>query len=85
MLFKADANKVRIDRDNRLGLNGGGIIVTIPGLKAGQIVTIKSQSANADDAPNRYLEPSNLNITSGFCSGMENGEITNVGTDIILN
>lgn len=80
LLFKAGTNKIRIDRNSRLGLNGSNIVVTIPALKAGQIVTIKSQSANADDAPNRQLAPSNLTVTEGFCLGLENAEITNVGT-----
>ena len=79
LLFKANAGKIRLDRDNRLGLNGKDITVTIPGLKAGQTVTVKSQSASSS-APERYITPTNLNVTSGFVAGTEYVEVINVGT-----
>lgn len=79
LLFTAKAGKIRLDRDNRLGLNGKDITVTIPGLKAGQTVTVKSQSASSS-APERYITPTNLNVTSGFVAGTEYVEVVNVGT-----
>ncbi len=69
--FKAGAGstntngKVRLNYGkNRMELNGKGIIVTIPGLKAGQVVTVSCETAKTAEA--RGLAQTNLTVKSGF-------------------
>lgn len=54
----SSADKIRIDRDNRIALNGKGIVVTIPSLTQGQTVTVTYASANASQE--RGLTTTNL-------------------------
>ncbi len=59
------ADNVRIDnKKGSLTLNKAAAVITIPGLKAGDVVTIDAGSSNSKTA--RKLEPTNLDITSGF-------------------
>ena len=75
------ADGIRIDRENkRLGLNGAGIVVTIPGLTKGQTVRIVSRIGNKAGLE-RYLEAtSNLTIVSGFAPHDKDEQITNQAT-----
>lgn len=79
LLFTSKAAGVIIETNTCLRLNGQNLSIVIPNLKAGQIVTVKSKTANSDDN-NRYLTATNLNVTSGFAPNPGNGEITNTGT-----
>lgn len=69
--FKAAAGssntngKVRLNEGkNRMELNGKGIVVTIPGLKAGNVVTVSCETAKSTEA--RGLIQTNLTVKSGF-------------------
>ncbi|MFA4046096.1 pectate lyase [Prevotella sp. PCHR] len=69
--FKAAAGssntngKIRLNYGkSRLELNGKGIVITIPGLKAGNVVTVSCETAKAAEA--RGLAQTNLNVKSGF-------------------
>lgn len=69
--FKAAAGssntngKIRLNYGkSRLELNGKGIVITIPGLKAGNVVTVSCETAKAAEA--RGLAHTNLNVKSGF-------------------
>lgn len=69
--------KIRLNYTNgRLELNGNKIVITIPGLKAGQTITIASISGNSDTE--RGLVPTNVTVTSGFKNSKE--AVTNIGT-----
>lgn len=81
LLFKANKDNIAIYENNLLRINGTDNDIIIPNLKAGQVVTVKSKTANSDDN-NRYLTATNLNVTSGFTPNPGNAEITNTGTVI---
>lgn len=80
LTFTAGAKgKLRVERTNkRLGLNGKDITVTLPSLKAGQIVTVVSRIANSS-AFERRLSASNLYVSEGFLSSEEDAWVTNIG------
>ena len=65
-------NKLRINKNSSLGLNGSGITVTLEGLKAGQMITVYAQSGN-NDATNRNLNASNVTDKVHF-SGSGSGD-----------
>ena len=81
LLFKANKDNIAIYENNLLRINSTDNDIIIPNLKAGQVVTVKSKTANSDDN-NRYLTATNLNVTSGFTPNPGNAEITNTGTVI---
>lgn len=81
LLFKANKDNIAIYENNLLRINGTDNDIIIPNLKAGQVVTVKSKTANSEDN-NRYLTATNLNVTSGFTPNPGNAEITNTGTVI---
>lgn len=79
------ADRVRVDNKKKsLTLNGSGVTLTIPGLKAGMTLTVVCQSSSSSTA--RALTPANLTVTDGFvkstdkvtCTGtvIEDGEVT---------
>lgn len=74
--FKAGAGssntngKVRLNYGkSRMELNGKGIVVTISGLKAGNVVTVSCETGKSSEA--RGLAPTNLNVKSGFTPSTE--------------
>ncbi len=81
LLFKGGAEKVRIYRDQYLRLDGMDIVVTIPGLKAGDQVTVVTNSPNAEKVAERYLtNPTNLTVVEGFHSMNSNEKWDNIAT-----
>lgn len=81
LLFKGGAEKVRIYRDQYLRLDGMDIVVTIPGLKAGDQVTVVTNSPNAEKVAERYLkDPTNLTVVEGFHSMSSNEKWDNIAT-----
>lgn len=80
--------KVRLNYGNsRLELNGNGIVLTIPGLKAGQKVTVSCASGKTGTA--RGLNATNITPVSGSFNATSADKVTNVGTvtadgDVVL-
>lgn len=80
--------KVRLNYGNsRLELNGNGIVLTIPSLKAGQKVTV-SCCTGKTDVP-RGLNATNITPVSGSFNATSADKVTNVGTvtadgDVVL-
>lgn len=72
------ADKIRIDTGKELQFNGTNIVLTIPGLKAGQQVTIVFASSSKKDA--RTLALSNLSDTKGFAKANGTNRQTGTGT-----
>ena len=74
-------DRIRVDRGNkRIALNGSDVAVTIPNLKAGQIVDIVTRVGNKESLT-RYIEATtNLAATAGFSASSEYKEITNTAT-----
>lgn len=82
LLFNISAaDKLRIDKNNRLCLNGNGLSFTIPGLKKGQKVTITARTASKSGL-DRYLSAENLTVTEGegFAPHDADEWFDNVGT-----
>ena len=77
LLFKGGEKKFRIDLNNRLGMNGKNLSVIIPGLKAGQKVTVEAKSANGDEA--RGFNVENLTPESGYFNQTTLENQVNVG------
>ncbi len=73
------ADKIRIDTGKELQFNGTNIVLTVPGLKAGQQVTIVFASSSKKDA--RTLALSNLSDTKGFAKA--NGTNRQTGTGMV--
>ncbi len=81
LLFKGGAEKVRIYRDQYLRLDGMDIVVTIPGLKAGDQVTVVTNSPNAEKVADRFLTNlTNLTKVKGFESMNSNEKWDNIAT-----
>ncbi len=78
LLFTGGEKKFRLDVNQRLGLNGKNLSLTIPGLKAGQTVTVKAKSANNSEARGFTVE--NITPVSGFFNSTSTDEQENVGT-----
>ena len=78
LLFTGGEKKFRLDVNQRLGLNGKNLSLTIPGLKAGQTVTVKAKSANTSEARGFTVE--NITPVSGFFNSTSTDEQENVGT-----
>lgn len=80
--------KVRLNYGNsRLELNGNGIVLTIPSLKAGQKVTVSCCTGKTDVA--RGLNATNITPVSGSFNAISADKVTNVGTvtadgDVVL-
>ena len=80
--------KVRLNYGNsRLELNGNGIVLTIPSLKAGQKVTVSCCTGKTDVA--RGLNATNITPVSGSFNATSADKVTNVGTvtadgDVVL-
>ncbi len=80
--------KVRLNYGNsRLELNGNGIVLTIPSLKAGQKVTVSCCTGKTDFA--RGLNATNITPVSGSFNATSADKVTNVGTvtadgDVVL-
>ena len=80
--------KVRLNYGNsRLELNGNGIVLTIPSLKAGQKVTVSCASGKTGTA--RGLNATNITPVSGSFNATSADKVTNVGTvtadgDVVL-
>lgn len=80
--------KVRLNYGNsRLELNGNGIVLTIPSLKAGQKVTVSCGTGKTDVA--RGLNATNITPVSGSFNATSADKVTNVGTvtadgDVVL-
>jgi len=80
--------KVRLNYGNsRLELNGNGIVLTIPCLKAGQKVTVSCCTGKTDVA--RGLNATNITPVSGSFNATSADKVTNVGTvtadgDVVL-
>ncbi len=71
--------KIRINfGSNRLELNGTNVSLIVPGLKAGQKVTVKCMTGKTGVA--RGLNASNLTPVSGSFNATSDAEQTNVGT-----
>ena len=70
------ADKIRIDKNSAIRLNGSKLSITIPGLSEGAKVTVICETANSSDA--RSISATNLRTVSGFTSSTERQ--TNVGT-----
>lgn len=80
LLFNISAaDKLRIDKNNRLCLNGSGLSFTIPGLTKGQTVTITARTASKSGL-DRYLSAENLTVTEGFAPHDADEWFANVGT-----
>ena len=82
LLFNISAaDKLRIDKNNRLCLNGSGLSFTIPGLSKGQKVTITARTASKSGL-DRYLSAENLTVTEGegFAPHDADEWFANVGT-----
>ena len=80
--------KVRLNYgSSRLELNGNGIVLTIPSLKAGQKVTVSCASGKTGTA--RGLNATNITPVSGSFNATSADKVTNVGTvtadgDVVL-
>ncbi len=80
--------KVRLNYGNsRLELNGNGIVLTIPSLKAGQKVTVSCGTGKTNFA--RGLNATNITPVSGSFNATSADKVTNVGTvtadgDVVL-
>lgn len=80
--------KVRLSfGSSRLELNGNGVALTIPGLKAGQKVTVSCASGKTGTA--RGLNATNITPVSGSFNATSADKVTNVGTvtadgDVVL-
>ena len=80
--------KVRLNYgSSRLELNGNGIALTIPSLKAGQKVTVSCKTGSTSTA--RCLDATNLTSVSGSFGTPTTDQVTNVGTvtadgDVVL-
>jgi len=80
--------KVRLNYgSSRLELNGNGIVLTIPSLKAGQKVTVSCCTGKTDVA--RGLNATNITPVSGSFNATSADKVTNVGTvtadgDVVL-
>ena len=80
--------KVRLNYGNsRLELNGNGIVLTIPSLKAGQKVTVSCCTGKTDVA--RGLNATNITPVSGSFNATSADKVTNIGTvtadgDVVL-
>lgn len=80
--------KVRLNYGSpRLELNGNGVSLTIPGLKAGQKVTVSCKTGSTSTA--RCLDATNLTSVSGSFGTPTKDQVTNVGTvtadgDVVL-
>ncbi len=70
------ADKIRIDQNSALRLNGSKLTITTPSLSAGAVVTVVCETANSTEA--RSISASNLTVTKGFTSSTERQ--TNIGT-----
>ncbi|MDD6553930.1 MAG: pectate lyase [Prevotellaceae bacterium] len=65
LLFTASgADKIRIDKNKEIQLNGNNIDVIIPNMKKGQKITVSFASSSTKTA--RTLTATNLTVTSGF-------------------
>ncbi len=71
--------RIRIDVNTRLGLNGAGIILTIPDLTAGQTVTISYSSASSTPETARYMTATNLDVTN-LTESSSTDAVTSTGT-----
>lgn len=81
LLFTApEADKIRIDKNKEIQLNGNNIDVIIPNMKKGQKITVSFASSSSKTA--RTLTATNLTVTSGFVASTssQSGEGT-VTTD----
>lgn len=78
LLLTADAaDRIRVDnKKGSLTLNGNGVVLTIPGLKAGTAVSVTCQSSSSSTA--RALTPANLTVTSGFDKSTDKATHTGV-------
>ena len=80
--------KVRLNYgSSRLELNGNGVSLIIPILKAGQKVTVSCKTGSTSTA--RYLDAANLTSVSGSFGTPTTEQVTNVGTvtadgDVVL-
>lgn len=80
--------KVRLNYgSSRLELNGNGVSLTIPNLKAGQKVTVSCKTGSTSTA--RCLDATNLISVSGSFGTPTTDQVTNVGTvtadgDVVL-
>ena len=80
--------KVRLNfGSSRLELNGNGVSLIIPSLKAGQKVTVSCKTGSTSTA--RCLDASNLTSVSGSFGTPTKDQVTNVGTvtadgDVVL-
>lgn len=80
--------KVRLNYgSSRLELNGNGVSLTIPSLKAGQKVTVSCKTGSTSTA--RCLDATNLTSVSGSFGTPTTDQVTNVGTvtadgDVVL-
>ena len=80
--------KVRLNfGSSRLELNGNGVALTIPGLKAGQKVTVSCASGKTGTA--RGLNATNITPVSGSFNATSADKVTNIGTvtadgDVVL-
>nr|WP_297054639.1 pectate lyase [Prevotella sp.] len=80
--------KVRLNYgSSRLELNGNGVSLIIPSLKAGQIVTVSCKTGSTSTA--RCLDAANLTSVSGSFGTPTKDQVTNVGTvtadgDVVL-
>ena len=75
----ATNGKVRVNyKSGRLELNGTGVVLTIPDLKAGNKVTVHCKTSSSSTA--RGLNVTNLNPVSGYFNATTTDDQTNVGT-----
>ena len=80
--------KVRLNYgSSRLELNGNGVSLIIPSLKAGQKVTVSCKTGSSSTA--RCLDAANLTSVSGSFGTSTKDQVTNVGTvtadgDVVL-
>ncbi len=80
--------KIRLNYgSNRLELNGANVTMTIPGLKAGQKITVVCKTAKSGEA--RGINATNLTAVSGYFNSTSTDDQTNVGTvtadgDVVL-
>lgn len=80
--------KVRLNYgSSRLELNGNGVSLTIPSLKAGQKVTVSCSTGKTGTA--RGLDATNITPVSGSFNATSTDQVTNVGTvtadgDVVL-
>ncbi|MCH5326744.1 MAG: pectate lyase [Duncaniella sp.] len=72
----AAADQIRVDnKKHSVTLNNKSASVTLPGLKAGDKVTVSAQSSSSSTA--RSLTPTNLTVVSGFIDSTD--KLDNVG------